>query len=104
LVCAGVVVQPDARIGRHCIVNTAASVDHDCTIADFVHVAPGARLAGGVKVGEGVLLGVGCCVLPGIQIGAWSVVGAGAVVTEDVPDGVVVVGVPARAIRRSDDD
>ncbi|MCS7301293.1 MAG: hypothetical protein NZ556_07050, partial [Fimbriimonadales bacterium] len=47
LVCAGVVVQPDARIGRHCIVNTAASVDHDCTIADFVHVAPGARLAGG---------------------------------------------------------
>lgn len=104
LLCAGAVVQADARIGRHCVINTSASVDHDCEIADFVHIAPGARLAGGVQVGEGALLGIGCTVLPNCKVGAWSIVGAGAVVTRDVPDGVVVVGVPARIIRRVHDD
>lgn len=104
LLNAGVVVQPEAKIGRHCIVNTSASIDHDCEIDDFVHISPGARLAGGVKVGEGTLLGVGCVVLPNRTIGAWSIVGAGAVVVDDVPKGVVVAGVPARVIRRLNSD
>lgn len=103
LVCAGAIIQPETQIGRHCIINTAASVDHDCFLADFVHVAPGARVAGGVTVGEGALLGVGCSVLPNCQIGAWSIVGAGAVVTQNVPNGAVVVGVPARVVRISED-
>ncbi|MFN4034210.1 MAG: acetyltransferase [Fimbriimonadales bacterium] len=98
LVCAGVVIQPDAVIGQHCIINTTASVDHDCSLSDFVHIGPGARLTGGVKVEEGSLLGAGCVVLPGVCVGAWSVVGAGAVVLDDVPSGVIVAGVPARII------
>ena len=58
-VFAGVVIQPDACVGRHVIVNTGASVDHDCVISDFAHVAPGVRLAGGVTVAEGVFIGSG---------------------------------------------
>lgn len=96
LVCAGAVIQAEAVVGRHAIVNTGASLDHDCVLGDYVHVAPGARLAGSVKVGEGALLGVSSAFLPGVRIGAWATVGAGAAVVGDVPEGVVARGVPAR--------
>ena len=53
VVMAGAVIQANVRIGKHCIINTGASVDHDCVLEDFVHVAPGTHLCGGVEVGEG---------------------------------------------------
>jgi sugar O-acyltransferase (sialic acid O-acetyltransferase NeuD family) len=99
VVFAGVVVQPDASIGGHVIINTAASVDHDCVVGDFVHLAPGVHLAGHVRVGTGAFLGVGAVVIPGITIGEWAVIGAGAVVTRDVAPHTTVVGVPARPLR-----
>lgn len=95
LVCAGGVVQPEARVGSHCIVNTGATIDHDCVLGDYVHVAPGSHLAAGVRLDEGVLLGVGGVVRPGAAVGAWTVVGAGGVVVDDLPAGVTAVGVPA---------
>jgi acetyltransferase-like isoleucine patch superfamily enzyme len=61
-------------------------------------VAPGARLAGNVTVGEGALVGIGSCAVPGVSIGAWSVVGAGAAVTKDVAERATVGGVPARPL------
>lgn len=96
LLCAGVVVNPGARIGANVILNTGCSVDHHNVVADFVHIAPGAHLGGDVSIGEGTLVGIGATVMPQRRVGAWCVVGAGAVVCADVPDGVVVVGVPAR--------
>lgn len=96
VVFAGAVVQPDARIGRHVILNTCCSVDHDCVIEDFAHIAPGARLAGNCTVEEAVLLGIGSSVVPGLTIGAGSIVGAGAAVVANIPRRVVAVGVPAR--------
>lgn len=101
VVMAGAVVQADTRVGSHVIINTSASVDHDCTVGDYVHIAPGARVAGGVTVGDGCFLGLGAIILPERRVGAQAVVGAGAVVTRDVPEGVTVVGVPARVHGRS---
>lgn len=98
VVFAGAVVQPDAVIGDHVIVNTGATIDHDCVIGDYAHLAPGVRLAGSVHVGEGAFLGIGSAVIPGVRIGCWSTLGAGAVATRDLADGVVAVGVPARAL------
>jgi sugar O-acyltransferase (sialic acid O-acetyltransferase NeuD family) len=98
VILAGAVVQPGARVGRHVIVNTAASVDHDNVIGDFAHVAPGARLGGAVEVGEGALVGIGATVVNGRSVGRWAVLGAGAVAVADVPDRVVAVGVPARVL------
>ena len=86
---------------RYAIVNTNASVDHDCRIGEFVHVAPGVAICGGVRVGAGTLVGVGARVLPNVTIGARAVIGAGAVVVHDVPDGAMVTGVPARQAPRS---
>jgi sugar O-acyltransferase (sialic acid O-acetyltransferase NeuD family) len=90
-VCAG------AELGRCVIVNTAASVDHDCLLGDGVHIGPGAHLAGEVVVGARVFIGTGAVVLPRLHIGEEATVGAGAVVTQDVPPGATVVGNPARA-------
>jgi UDP-perosamine 4-acetyltransferase len=95
-IMAGAVVQAGARIGEDVIINTRASVDHDCVIGAHCHIAPGATLSGDVHVGVGSHIGAGATVLQGVRIGAGCVVGAGAVVLRGVPDGAVVVGVPAR--------
>lgn len=99
VVFSGAIVQPGARIGRHCILNTGCSVDHDCTIGDYVHLAPGVHLAGNVHIGEGAFLGIGCKVIPGVRIGAWTQVGAGGIVVNDLPERVLALGVPAKAVR-----
>jgi UDP-perosamine 4-acetyltransferase len=99
-VMAGVVINADAEIGDYAIVNTGARVDHDCRIGRAAHVGPGASLCGTVTVGERTLIGVGASVIPGASIGSDVVVGGGACVAGDLPDGVVAVGVPARALER----
>lgn len=96
-VMAGAVINAATDIADLVVINTGATVDHDCVLGRAVHIAPQCALAGSVTVGDGSMLGVGAIVLPGVRIGANVVVGAGAVVREDVPDGATVVGVPARA-------
>lgn len=99
VVMAGVSVNADVKIGKHCIINTNASIDHDCVLEDFVHISPNVALAGDVDVGEGTHVGIGACVIQGIRIGRWCTIGAGTVVIRDVPDGATVVGNPGRIIR-----
>lgn len=96
VVFAGAVVNVGAVLGVGCIVNTGATIDHDAVLADGVHVCPGAHLAGAVRAGRGAWIGVGAAVRQEITIGAAATVGAGAAVVADVPEGVTVVGVPAR--------
>ena len=98
VVSAGVIVGVGVCVGSDVILNTGCSVDHHAVIGEHAHIAPGARVGGGVTIGQGTLVGLGAIVLPGRRVGAWSVVGAGAVVTRDVPDGVMAVGSPARVL------
>jgi sugar O-acyltransferase (sialic acid O-acetyltransferase NeuD family) len=98
VICAGAILNVDAVLGAAVIVNTGATVDHDCRLADGVHIAPGVHLSGDVHVGAISWVGVGACVRQGVHIGSDVMVGAGAVVVSDIPDGVTVVGNPARPI------
>lgn len=100
VVFAGSILQPDVSLGEHCIVNTGATVDHDCIIEDFVHIAPGVNIAGGVFIGEGSFLGIGSKVIGNKKIGQWSIVGAGGIVTENIPSYVAVKGIPAKIYKK----
>ena len=99
VVMAGAVVNPGVTIGKHCIINTCASIDHDCILGDFVHISPNATLSGNVSVGEGTHIGSGAVSIQGIKIGKWCTVGAGTVIIKDIPDYATAVGNPARIIK-----
>ena len=94
--CAGVIVNAGARVARAGILNTASVIEHDCLIAEGVHVSPNATLCGGVSVGARSWIGAASVVIQGVRVGADVIVGAGASVIRDVDDGLVVVGCPAR--------
>ena len=99
VVCAGAVVNTGARVGAHSIINTSAVVEHDVMLGAFVHAAPASAIGGGASIGAGTYLGLGCRVRDHVKVGSDVQVGMGAVVVGDVPDGGVVVGVPAREMR-----
>lgn len=101
VVMPGTIINADTKIGDHVIINTSASVDHDCNIGNFAHIAPNASICGGVAIGEGTLIGAGATVIPLVKIGKWCTIGAGAVVVEEVPDHSVVVGNPAKIIKKT---
>ncbi len=101
VIMAGAIINPATTVGENCIVNTGSTIDHDCQIGSHTHIAPGCNLAGTVKTGVGVFLGIGCKAIPGVQVGDWSLAGAGAVLINDVPAETTVVGVPARSLNHA---
>lgn len=98
VVMAGAVINPGAKLGRGCIVNTCASVDHDCCLGDFVHVAVGAHLSGTVSLGKRSWIAVGASVVNNVTICDDVMVGAGAVVLHDINEPGTYIGVPARRL------
>ena len=108
------------KIGNHVWIGPQAYFDaRDLVIEDYVGWGPGAKVLGSahtgdpidipiiatnlvikpVVIGYGADIGVNAVILPGVRVGAHAIVGAGAVVTHDVPDYAVVAGIPARVMR-----
>ena len=107
------------KFGKGVFINHSAilSASGGIEFEDGVMVAPGVRIAtinhdmnnrhtlytyGKVTVKKNAWLGMNVTICPGVTIGKYAVVGAGAVVTKDVPDYAVVGGVPAKIIRMQD--
>lgn len=102
LVAAGAVINPDARVGTNVIINTHALVEHDAEVGAHAHLAPGCRVLGGCAIGDRSHIGAGAIILQGVRVGADVMVAAGAVVLGDVPNGVTMMGVPAKQRGKSD--
>ena len=100
LVLGGAHVSSSVRLGRHVQVHYNATVGHDAVLSDRVTVYPGANVSGSVLLEEDVTVGSNAVVLQGLKVGSGTFVGAGAVVTRDLEPGLVVVGAPARPLRR----
>ena len=98
VIMAGVVINPGASIGKGVIINTCSSVDHDCVIEDYVHVAVGAHICGTVNVGESTWIGAGATVINNVSICCSCMIGAGAVVVNDIKEKGTYIGVPAGLI------
>lgn len=97
-IMAGAIIQPFVRIGDNTIINTSASIDHDCYIDDHCHIAPGCVLSGGVTIGKGTHIGTGTNIIQNIKIGNNVIVGAGSLVLRNVHDDKKVYGSPAKEV------
>lgn len=98
-IMAGVIVQAGSRIGYNSILNTGVIVEHDCVIGNHVHLAPGAVLSGGILIDDTTHIGIGAKIIQNIKIGNHVVIGAGSVIIKNVPNDVVIAGVPGKVVR-----
>jgi UDP-N-acetylbacillosamine N-acetyltransferase len=95
----GVVVDANCTIEENCILNNNTCISHGSFIASGVHLCPGTTIGGDVVIGRGSWIGIGSTIIEKVKIGAGCFIGAGAVVVHDIPDNVLVYGVPAKIIR-----
>jgi len=98
---AGVVLTADVTVGRHVAVMPHAVLTHDDVVEDFVTIASGARLGGGVRVRRGAYVGAGALVREAVTVGEFALLGMGAVALRDIPPDEVWAGNPARRLRLS---
>ncbi len=101
LIEAGAVVGPGTIVGEGAIVDVGAVVAHDCNLGAFSHLSPGCTLSGVVLLTENVLVGVGAAINSTVTVGRNVIIAPGAAVMTNVPDDVVVSGVPAKVIGES---
>jgi sugar O-acyltransferase (sialic acid O-acetyltransferase NeuD family) len=99
VIAAGCVLTNQIRIGDQVQINVNCTVSHDAVLGDFVTLAPGVHLTGLVTVSTGCYVGTGANVIDRLNVGEWSIVGAGSAIVRDVPPNTTVVGVPGRVIK-----
>jgi|SRR5690625_542614 len=97
IILPNVTIDPEVIINNHVIINKNTSVGHTVVMQDYSQAAPGCQLTG--VIGECAFLGLGVTQLTGKSIGNNCVVGAGAVVINDLPKNTTAVGVPAKVIK-----
>ena len=99
VVCAGTIFSTNVTVGRGVVVNFGCRIGHDVRVEDLASIMPNVSIGGETVIGEGAFLGIGATIVNRVKVGAWSVIGAGSVVIDDVPSNTVVAGVPSRVIR-----
>ena len=98
-IMTGKVITNSIKIGKGALINLNCTIGHDCTIGEFVEMSPGTHISGNCKIGSFSVFGTNSTVLPKLTLGDNVIVGAGAVVTKDIPANSLVVGIPAKVVK-----
>ncbi len=99
IICAGNILTVNISIGNHVIVNLDCTIGHDAKIGDYSTVLPSVNISGFVELGECVSVGTGSAIIQGLTVGKNVIIGAGTVVTKDLPANCTAVGVPAKVVK-----
>jgi acetyltransferase EpsM len=93
------IINEYAEIGESCIIDSGSIVEHHVKIGNFVNVSPGAVICGGAIIEDGAIIGASATVIEKVKVGKNSLIGAGSVVVNDIPDNSVAIGNPAKVTR-----
>jgi sugar O-acyltransferase (sialic acid O-acetyltransferase NeuD family) len=99
IITAGCIFTCDINIGDFNVFNLNVTLGHDSVIGSCNVFNPGANISGNVSIMDNVLLGTNCVLLEYAKVGSNAIVGASAVVTKEVLENHVVVGIPAKTIK-----
>ena len=99
VITAGCILTNQIQIGNHVHINLDCTIGHDVILQDFVTLSPGVHVSGNVTLGTGCFVGTGANFIEKLNIGAWTVIGAGSVIVGEVPADTTVVGIPGKIIK-----
>ena len=99
VVMPNAVIGPNSKVGNFCLINTLASIDHDCIMFDYSSLAPAAVTGGTVTIGLRSAISIGATIKSKIKIGNDCVVGANSYLNKDLPNNQVAYGTPAKQVR-----
>lgn len=99
LINKGVIMTTNIRIGDHVSINPGCGIGHDAMVGAYSTLMWQVNISGSAKISDGCLIGTGATVLQDNVVGEWSTVGAGAVVTKDLPPKCTAVGIPAYILK-----
>ncbi|MCB9192563.1 MAG: acetyltransferase [Flavobacteriales bacterium] len=100
-IMTGVIVTTEVNIEQGVLINLNCTIGHNVRIGEFSELSPGVNVSGNCTIESGCSIGTNATILPGIKVGRMATVGAGAVVTKDVPENTVVVGNPAKLLKKN---
>lgn len=99
VICAGSIITCNIQIKDFVIINLMCTIGHDTVIHSFSSFMPAVNISGEVEIYEEVYVGTGAKIINQLQIGAQTIVGAGAVVSKSLPEKCTAVGIPAKVIK-----
>ena len=99
IITAGCILTNHIHIGNHVHINLDCTIGHDAVLEDFVTLSPGVHISGNVNIKTGCFVGTGTNIIEKLELGEWSIIGAGSTIIQNVPPNTTVAGVPGKVIK-----
>ncbi len=94
-----VVINAGTVIGNGAIINTSSTIEHDCVVGEFAHIAPGAVLCGEVQIGANSHIGARSVIKQHVNVGKNTTIGMGSAVIHDITDSMIAYGNPCKEVK-----